>query len=465
MQIRKKLTLQFILIVASIFILSLSSVYYVSSQYRKIQFRERLIDRAERTIRLLFEIDQVGYNVLKIIDKNNPLALNSENIAVYDSKYQLVYCNRNKLDLNITPELFGRVRNEKNIRFIQNKFEIIGIELQSENQKYLVFAGAIDVAGKKNLRILRNIIIEVFLLGLFIVLLSGWVYAGRTLAPISKMTAHAEKISISNINLRLDIGKSQDELSELAITFNNMLQRLENAIIFQKKFVANASHELRTPLTALMGQIEVSLMKERDALYYKNKLVSVLEDIKSLILTSNQLLALTQINADEFQIKYIPTRLDELILQTKTEFINRNPDYSVAINFNSLPENETELMIDCNEILLKTAFRNLLENGCKFSENNRVFWNIEFENQQVKLEFIDDGVGIAQEDMKNIFQPFNRGSNVKIYKGSGLGLSIVEKIVQLHQGSITVKSALNHGSTFTLYLPLHPVMKSPGAIF
>jgi len=454
MQIKHKLTLQFVIIVASIFFLSLLAIYYFSDKYRRIQFEGRLVERANTTAVLLVDVTGVDSTLLKIIDRNNPSALINENIAIFNQGNKLLYCNNDSLEFLLNDELFNKVRTNKEIFFSQGGFEITGIEYRGKENTYIVFAGAIDRFGGKKMHNLRTILFIVFFTGIFVVTVSGRLYAGKALSPISEMINSTDQISISNINLRLDEGNQQDELASLAKTINNLLGRLERSIMIQKKFITNASHELRTPLSAIMGQLEVTMMNERNNEYYKNKIALVLEDIKNLIQTSNQLLSLAHVSSDESEIKLAPQRIDDIIIASGSELIKRNPDYNLELHFNDLPLEESRLLVLAHEAMLKSAFQNLMENSCKFSDDKKVIVNVSFHNNFVEIKFTDNGIGIDPNDIEGIFQPFFRGKNVSQVKGNGIGLTIVEKCISLHKGSINFKSEIGRGTEFKIILPI-----------
>lgn len=455
MKIRNRLTLQFVVIVASIYFISFLTVYLFSANNRKIRVNDRLTNRAIATVRLLSDVAEIDSGLLKIIDRNNPVYFTKEYVEIYNANNRLVYCNKNTPELKIDRQMISDVKKLNLKSYDHNGFEIVGIDYKGKRQEYAVFAGTVDVDGFEKLKHLRIRLITVGLLGILVIFIAGWFFSGRALSPISAMIENVNKISVSNIKQRLDTGKNRDEISKLAITFNQMLDRLENVINLQRKFLANASHELRTPLAAIMGQLEVALRKERDADYYKARYKLILDDIKSLVKTSNQLLALTKISSEESEIKMSPLRIDELVLELRTDFIKLYQENTVDLLLPFLPTNEKQLLVNANEALLKAAFLNLMDNGCKFSENKKVILGMEFLTTSVIIKFTDEGIGIVPEEIENIFNPFFRGSNTNKYLGSGLGLSLVEKIILLHNGKISVESKLKKGSTFTVILPVY----------
>jgi signal transduction histidine kinase len=289
------------------------------------------------------------------------------------------------------------------------------------------------------------------------VFVAGWVYAGKALQPISKVIDQVDEITISSINLRVQEGDSKDEISKLARTFNNMLDRLETAFKAQKNFIANASHELRTPLTTITGQLDVALMNERTNPEYKHIISSVLDDIKNLNTVSNRLLLLAQASSGTSSAELVPLRIDDIIWQLKSELTKRNPEYKVNVSLDKDLIEEEQLTLIGNEQLMKTAIGNLIDNGCKYSPDHQVNVSLENKDNVMILQFIDSGIGIQPEDMKHIFEPFYRGKNASMIKGHGIGLSLVERIVILHQGAIHVHSAPGEGTNVTLTFPLHIV--------
>ncbi|MEQ8686230.1 MAG: ATP-binding protein [Imperialibacter sp.] len=145
--------------------------------------------------------------------------------------------------------------------------------------------------------------------------------------------------------------------------------------------------------------------------------------------------------------------MDELIWQSAGELQKRNPSYKVAISFNEGLEDD-QLTIVGNEQLIKTALLNLMDNGCKYSDPHEVQVSVEPDKGQLVLTFRDFGIGIDEEEQELIFEPFHRGSNAQNIKGHGIGLSLVQRIVKLHEGTLTLMSKKGKGSTFTLTLPV-----------
>ncbi|WP_417593124.1 sensor histidine kinase [Owenweeksia hongkongensis] len=453
MQIRKKLTYRFIAIVAFILFFSSLAIYISSADYRRDDFYNRLLNKARNTAKLLIEVEEVDAKLLQRMEQDNPSSLPEEKIVIFNYKNQRIFNTGEKGVLKISQELIDQIRLEEEVRYEENGYEVVGFMFADTYDRFVVIAAGKDIYGLSKLRNLRNILLFVFAISIIIVSISGWLFAGQALHPISKLVERVNNISITSLNLRLDEGKNQDEISQLAHTFNQMLERLEKAFKMQKNFIANASHELRTPLTAITGQLEVVLMKDRNEEEYRNTMASVLDDMKSLNHTSNRLLLLAQASSETSQVDIKPVRVDDLLWQVQQELTKRNTNYFIEIGFSETMEDEAQLTVIGNEQLLKTAISNLAENGCKYSDDHKMEIFVLPKSKHLHILFKDHGIGIAKEELKHIFEPFHRGTNALGYKGHGIGLSLVDRIVHLHNGKIDVTSALGQGTTFTLIMP------------
>lgn len=459
MQIRSKLTLYFILIVAGILLFSLFSIYYFSERHRQNQFYTSLKNKALTTADLLIKVQEVDSSLLKIIDQRKKDIFPSENISIYDYVNKEIYTNNDSIDFKaLLPELdkiIYQIRQYGEKRLSVGEMEIIGIPYVDRSGLFIILSGAIDTTGFDNLNNLKNILIIVFISVLLTVAFVGWIYAGKALNPISSVINEVSKISETKLNLRLNEGQGKDEISRLSSTFNKMLDRIESAFKLQKTFVANASHELRNPLTMITSQLEVALLKDRNNDEYRKILSSILEDIKNINKMSHGLLQLAKLDSSaEQDLKFTAVRIDDLLWETKSEFLSLYPLFKVNFFIDNLPDDEKNLTINGIAAYLKICFFNLMENACKFSPDNTVTVKLFSEHRKIVIHFTDKGSGINNNDLPYIFEPFYRSENFQNKKGYGIGLSIVKKIVLLHHARININSKENAGSTFVLNFPL-----------
>jgi signal transduction histidine kinase len=330
---------------------------------------------------------------------------------------------------------------------------VIGLLYADKYDRFVVIASALDIYGRSKLNNLKWIIIIGFLISIGFTVFIGKIYANRALKPMSDVVKQVDKITIASLDMRVNEGNGTDEIAQLAITFNKMLVRLESAFEMQKSFVSNASHELRTPLTSITGQIEVSLMESNTQEEYEVILKSVLEDVKNLNSLSNGLLDLAKANSDISAIALRTLRFDEILWETRAELMGRKKNYNISIKFSEPIEDENEITVIGNDHLLKTAIVNLMDNACKFSPDKSVEIFLFVRDKYIVAEFVDNGIGIDAADMEKIFQPFYRAINAKPISGNGLGLSLTDKIIQIHRGTVSIESQLHKGTTVTVSIP------------
>ena len=218
----------------------------------------------------------------------------------------------------------------------------------------------------KDVAKLEYTFIFTFIICIILIVVIGRFLLKQFINPVSRIITRAEDISASNLHLRIDVKNNNDEIEKLASTFNQMLDRLEKSFASQKEFVSNISHELRTPLAAITTELEIALMKERSPEEYKKIIGLALNDVYRMTRLSNGLLNLAKATYDQKEIKFKEVRLDELLMDARQSVQKSNNEYKVNVIYESEIENDASISVVGNEYLLKVAFINLMENGCKF---------------------------------------------------------------------------------------------------
>jgi len=454
MKIRTKLTVQFSLIVI-IIVISLSLIIYLfSANYRTNQFYERLEGKAITTVRLLIEVAEVDSILLRIIESKDKTVLYNEKIIVVNDKDDIIFDSRKEIDIAFENNIYEKIR-KNNIQYgIIKNYEYVGLLFKNNEKEFVVIASAYDFYGMQKIKNLSYILISCLILMVFISMFLGWYFSGRALKPISEMIKQVKGITSNNLKARLEKSKNKDELAELAKTFNLLLDEMEIAFNMQKEFVSNVSHELRNPLTVIKSQIDVTLLKEREIKEYIETIESISEDITNLSHTTNSLLLLAQTSSNLLNHTYIDTRIDEILWNARQLLIKKSDSFRININFKKLPQDDNDFNIEANNILLRNAFVNLMENACNYSDNKTVNISIERIDDFIEIYFSDNGIGISNEDLTKIFKPFYRGHNTKGVEGHGIGLSLVKNIINIHKGAITIHSELKKGTTVKIQLPV-----------
>lgn len=443
----------FTLLVAAILSAFALTVYFTSAQTREDEYFKRLKQQAATKAGLLLDT-KIEPHVLQLIYKRTPKAFFQEEVAIYDTAFNLLYHDAVEIDkVKETKAMVDSIISLKEIHFYINDLQVAGFLYEHENRHYIITAAAKDEYGYAKLKSLRNTLIIAFAFSIIIIFFVGRFLAEQSLRPVASIVEKVKNITATKLDLRVDEGNRKDEIASLAITFNEMLNRLENSFDAQKQFVSNISHELRTPLAAMLAELQLTAQKERSVEEYKKTNGHIISDTQKLIRLSNNLLDFAKANYDKTGISFKETRLDEVLLDARTDLLHNQPDYKVKILFGNEFESDQFISVTGNGYLLKTAFINLMENGCKFSADKEVTVSVSFGEKNIILCFSDNGIGIRKEDLKNIFTPFYRGINRKFAAGNGIGLPLTQKIIMLHNGKINVTSEQNEGTVFVIELP------------
>ncbi|RHJ93572.1 sensor histidine kinase [Parabacteroides bouchesdurhonensis] len=450
MKIRTKLTIQYTAVTAIIFLLTMCAIYFYSEHTRSETFYRNL-KREAVTKAHLFLSGKVEAATMQSVYLNNRNFIDEVEVAIYKEPFEMLYHDAIQSDIvKETPEMIGEVAQKEFIQFYEGNYQAIGMLYIFHGNKYIVTAAAYDGYGYANLEPLKEILLALSVMGLTILLITGYLLARSALAPVKVIVRKMESISASSIGERLPVGKNEDELNELNCSFNRLLDDLEKAFHAQKLFVSNVSHELRTPMAALVAETELTLLKPRERERYENSLQNILQDARRIISLIDGLLNLAKADYNPNQIKMEKVRLDELLLDAHKTVIAAHPSYKVELVFEGEAEDDSVLTVYGNAYLLTTAFVNLIENNCKFSQNQTSIVQIGYWNELAIIRFSDNGIGISEADKKNLFTPFYRGENYNFSPGHGIGLALVHKIITLHKGEIEIHSRENEGTTFVV---------------
>jgi len=450
MKIRTKLAILFTLITTTILLFFASIVYFSVKNDREKEFYVLLKQEAITKANLFLEL-KVDAQTLQNIYQNNRQTINEVEVAIYNNDLNLLY--HDNVEVNMIEQsrkVLKKIKSEGELTLYKNKWQIIGLNYQINGKSYIVTAAAYDEYGYNVLDSLLKTSILVFIVSILLIIPLAYYFTKKALDPVKEMTQKAQLISASNLDLRITTEKNEDELAELASTFNEMLNRLENSFDSQKSFVSNISHELRTPLAAIITELELTNLKNTSIPEYKIAVRNTLNDAQKIVRLINDLFDLAKASYDPSKIHRKLIRVDELLLDAVHQVQQINTNYKVDLSFVQFPENEEDLCIYANEYLLKVCFVNLMENACKFSKNQLCEVYINLDDENFYFEFKDNGIGIKKQDLPYIYDAFYRGSNKTFSTGHGIGLSLTKKIIDLHQGSIKVNSIINTGTTFLI---------------
>jgi heavy metal sensor kinase len=305
-------------------------------------------------------------------------------------------------------------------------------------------------------RMLRRL---VFLFGLalpvvlVVVAGGGYLLIRRALRPVDLMTVKAELISHHNLDERLPVARSGDELEHLAEALNNMIGRLQDMLSHSKRFLADASHELRTPLAVVRGELEGLAQDSRLPGDLVERVGSLLEEAERLSKIVERLFALSLLDAGEAQAEWVRFDLARMAVGTAEQMELLAEDKRISLT--SAADQPVEVEGDLAR--LKQVVVNLLDNAIKYTpEGGSVRLGVSSLDGKAVVEVTDTGIGIPPEALPHVFERFYRvdQSRSRQPDGAGLGLAIIMSICKAHGGEIEAESAVGRGSTFRVRLPL-----------
>jgi signal transduction histidine kinase len=282
----------------------------------------------------------------------------------------------------------------------------------------------------------------------------GWVIAGRVLAPIGRITSVARDIQATDLSRRIELPGPEDELKQLADTFDAMLARLDAAFAAQRQFVADASHELRNPLAIIRTNVDVALADPdatTDDLRQAIAVVKRASDRMTLLVDDLLALARRQQPTPEHE----PVDLGAAVAEASEDFVVPAEARGIVLD-RAIAEG---VVVTGDREALKRVVANLLDNAVRLApEGSRIRLATGSEGNRAWIAVADEGPGISPEDQAHVFDRFWRSDKARARAdgGTGLGLAIVRQIVEGHGGEVRLHSKVGVGSSFVVWLPITP---------
>lgn len=456
--IRFKMSLWFTVALALVAGITLLAVLMASRMVLRGTIRDYLISTVEENVDNISFVSHQGdthiYGYIPYssgflqIDLDYMETVNDVSTALYAEDGTLLY-GENPLSRQTSQIAFSESRTW-NVKVNGVRYDVYDrkLNLDIPGEKSLWIRGLVPETRSadqlKEIIRLSLIILPVLIL---LAILSGYLVVDKLLAPIQRIQKTAEDISAGDdLEKRIDPGKNQDEVGRLARVFNQMLDRLERSFETERQFTSDASHELRTPTSVILAQSEYTLAKERTPENYKEALRVIHgqgEKMKTLITDMLDYTRMEQ-SAERYTMEELD--LSALVLQT-AEPMKKIQDKGIVLEVKA----EEGLKVQGNAELLTRLLQNLISNAYRYGkENGHIQVSLTGADQEVKLCVSDDGIGIAPEDQKRIFDRFYRVDGARSGEGTGLGLAIVKKAAELHGARIDLSSAPGEGSAFTI---------------
>ncbi|UTA68743.1 HAMP domain-containing sensor histidine kinase [Emticicia sp. 21SJ11W-3] len=443
----------------SFILLSFSiGIYFFLNEYSYIDFYKRLETRASIGAKYNLKIDSANAETFKKIRDQHLEKLEAEREYILKVSAKTDFEQLSEAH-QVPVSLLKNIMKEGRARYQEGNVFYSGIKFKHENATYIVIVSANNRFVSHHLKFLRNILLWGILFTVVVTVYLSVYFSKHFFDPIKEMIDKVKQISTENIHLRLKEPENNNEISELASTFNDLLNRIETAFETQKNFISNASHELATPLTAIIGEADVALIKERKPEEYQKVLQNVLQQAERLNEITRSLLFLAQTGYKGKNVAFEIVRLDEVVWEVKALIDRLNPENKIMLDLSLLPEDHKKLKVSGNKQLLHLALANLLNNACKYSHNKPVSVHIGSSQEQVMLFIKDQGIGIPESDLPFIYDPFFRASNTHLFEGFGIGLPLARNIIKLHNGTLVLTSKAGSGTSVQISFPLARLVK------
>lgn len=450
MKIQHKITLASSLLFGIIFFIAAVVIYMSFDKSSKNIFYKELSRTAEIAGMFYLEKDELSKSRFEPIEKAFYNLSPEQKISIYDEQGETAFDTQNQSDDIVTLRL-GEIRQKGVLNFKEGLDYYHGLFYKDNQGDFVVLVKAESPLIQSQLKNLMLILLISFLIGMLIlVLLTSWL-SKLAYKPVRHIIGQVDKLNLNQKPLELQYRTTKDELEELFEAFNGLLKEIEHTYQQQKNFVDYSSHELKTPLAGVINQLEVSLQRPRSTKEYRETAKIVLQEAVRLQVILKNLLTLSSLNRTVHQKKNF--RVDELLWDVIEQISKKYSSDKFYVDLLIPSEKFDFLNFKGNQALLFVALFNLMDNAAKFSEEKPVVISFEVENQGLKVSIKDEGIGISKSDLSLISQPFYRAKNATQFEGSGLGVSIALKILELHRIDFSLESSLGNGTKIHLQFP------------
>lgn len=450
MKIRNKILFYFSLIIPAITAITFVVIYILFSENREESFQMRQKEKIATTLEFLSDIKESDADIIETLDQITINELYNEKLLLFDKNKQLIYSNIVDIPVPVSKNILVQL-NPKN-KWIETKdglYDVVGTYIDRKGKTYYGISKAYDDFGYSKLSYLRSILILTFISITGVIILVSFYISRKITTPLEDITTKISSYDFSSNFKPITFKDTRDELAVLAAVFNELMTRMNEAFAFQKHAIHHISHELKTPIAILVSNFE-RMEKENNPEELKKLIQNQKEDTRSLSEIINSLLEIAKLETttDKFSEQF---RIDELIFDVSDSLKNVYPDFVFSVDYVE-PINEAKLEIKGNARLMKAVLSNLMENSINYSSDAHATIRIE-SREQLEIFFENKGKTLNKQEVNYLFKHFFRGGNSKGKKGFGIGLVFVDKIIAIHEGSITYESPDAKLNRFKITLP------------
>lgn len=451
--LRAKITLWYTLVL--LLVLSIFSVSIYLAMSRALNRGAENLTKAhasQAASSIEFDNERVELHELK------EFIISGTYIEVYDAKNHPIAGDEMQQQIAELPPIFNKYR----------RFEVRGNTwLLYDKPVYQQNKVAVWVRASRPLKsveeTLHNLAIIILIAVPICILIAaggGLFLASRALSPIDHITKTARAIGQGDLTQRLNLPPTEDEVGRLAMVFDEMLDKLEGFFKRERQFTSDASHELRTPVAVINAEAEEALAGDKSNRDLKGAMKVVLKESQKMGLLVSQLLKLTRSDENKSRIEIETIDLTVIAEEVIEEMRSIAQQKKIELHLNG----SNRIEIEADQALMTSLFINLIDNAIHYNkEAGFVKVNLSAEKELVKIVVEDNGIGIAKKHLPHIFDRFYRVDKARSGDKTGLGLSIIKWIVEVHKGSIRVESEPGSGTRFEVFLPVEGPYKTEQA--
>jgi signal transduction histidine kinase len=387
--------------------------------------------------------------------EHNQIEVNPTFIQITDSSGNIIKKTGNLLDSQLkfypgekTKAYFDTELSNQPTRQAQ-------IPIQNPNGKilgYLIIAIPLEESAIV-LENLQLVLLSAYPIVLLLLFFTSRYFAGKSVEPINRVISTAERITKENLMERIELPLHIDELYKLTSTINQLLDRLEDAVLREKQFTADASHQLRTPLAIIKGTLEVLIRKPRETAQYENKISYCITEVNRMSILIDQLLMLARYESGKTIPNVINFKLNDKIQAVVQRFQNQIELKNFRIKINDTDNNT---FVNADPDMIDIIVENIISNSIKYSGTGTcIDIKLERNKNNIICSIKDEGIGMTEDQVNHIFDRFYRADESRNSKimGNGLGLAIVKKLTDLQNLKLEIKSYPNKGTIAVIVFP------------
>ncbi len=451
MNLRKRIILYFSITFAIVLGITSLVVFFSMAEYREQEFMQRLKEKTTTTLRLLIDVKEIDHDLLQALDETTINNLYDEKILLFDSTGHMIYSSVDDIVIPFSGELLKRLQTgETEISYREGDYDVYAHRMDDKEKTFFAIAKANDLYGKGKLTFLAWLLAGAFILALLLEVAIAIYLSKQITEPITQLSVAVSNKNINDLS-RITIPKTNDEIALLASSFNDMLGNVEKSYQYQKNLIHHISHELKTPIAVLISNIE-RVMTDLNRENFKDHFEFQKNGLMQMASVITTLLDISKFETNRDHLIKEHLRVDEIAFEVFDSLKQLSPHAHFELEIHENIRDVEELAIMGHKRMLTIAFINLFKNAIEYSENQTVKVEISATEELVFVSVSNSGATLTATEQGKLFEYFFRGENSRQKIGIGLGLVMVDKIAQLHEGSIRYTVSAQGKNSFQLSL-------------